>query len=333
MPAFTIKPKALSPFVRFAARICHLFGILLVHPNGDNTKPASRGYATVTAALAAWTSGKLVVVCPGTYAENVTAPDRARIILLGATLGTADAASVAIASPSGGEVAYVQGWGTLEGTVGSLAAAAGAHLALGPGVDLAGAWTGVYRIGRTWYLPSGEAIATYCPADGSVVAVVAGDILVPHPDDTDGEHFSCVTVAGTTRWVGDPRAINIGGVSSSGSGTTYCTFALPTWATGIFWDSWEVVNEVSATNDASHNWTFGLTYDGAVLDSWTTWDPVQQTADRFYSLRRAIGAYTAALTTGADRGATQLEYLFRTKNNSPGNIWYQGGATYRPVIS
>ncbi len=332
MPAFTIKPAALSPFVRFAARICSLFGVLLVHPSGDDTKPSSRGYSTLTAALAAWTAGKLVVVCPGTYAETVTHPDGCRVILLGSTVGIGAGPAFSPDVDDGGEVCYIQGWGTIAGTT-SLNAPAGSHFVLGPGIELAGAFVGTYRVGRTWYLPSGAAIATYCPADGSVVAIAVGDTLNPHQAIAGGEHLTCYDISGTKHWRGKARALYIDGVSSSSTGTTDYVAPMPSWATGVIWDSWEVSESVSTTNDSGNNWTLTLDYAGYILDSWTTWSPTQQSAGRYYLIRRAIGAYTPIPASGADRGSSRLDYLTRTKNSAPGSIWYKGSITYCPVAA
>lgn len=156
--------------------------------------------ATVTEALALASSGDTVLVSGDTYAENVTLPDGVTIYLMGSTLGTAGDHSVTIASPAGGESGRVIGWGTLEATDGSIDAAAGAYVELSPDVEVAGAVTGVIRRGRTWTLQSGEAMATYIPADGSVITdVEEGDLLLDL--NTPPTLLILRDVGGTDTWV------------------------------------------------------------------------------------------------------------------------------------
>lgn len=171
-------------------------GIYLI----DGTTGQAVPYATAAAAVAAAAAGDILSLPPYAVAENLEVFDGLVIRLNGTTLGTAGDHSLTLPAPVGGESVRVCGWGTLEGTVGSLDAAAGAYFDLGPEVTIAGAVTGIYRVGRRWVLQSGEAIATYIPADGSVITDVAtGDELV---DGNTGAALRATTAAAATRWIG-----------------------------------------------------------------------------------------------------------------------------------
>lgn len=182
--------------------VAGLFGIAIVHTKGVDARPSTAGYLTVSAALLAGET--CIVVAPGTYAENVTVGTGVRLILLGATVGAGAGPAVAIASGS----ATVGGWGALSATA-AISAAVGTYLSVGEGVDLTGTVSGVYRVGRRWVLQSGEAVATYLPADGSVVSdVQEGDELIAlgYPDDV----WTARTADGARRWVGSQRIEDTG---------------------------------------------------------------------------------------------------------------------------
>ena len=171
----------------------------------NDGKSIGRSFLTVAAATTVAVSGDCIVVYPGTYAENPGAvADGVTIHFIGnPTVGTGAGPVFTIASPATGEIVRFTGCATITATT-ALTVAAGAIALVDPSVTLTGVITGPWKIGRTIYLQSGNAIATFCPADGSLVAVVAGDKLYDGNTDTEAR---AIDVGGTVYWLGAKQQV------------------------------------------------------------------------------------------------------------------------------
>lgn len=163
--------------------------------------PEDCPYTTVGDANTDASSGDTICVMPGTYAENITAVDGVSYVAMGpVTLGTGAGPAVTIASPSGDESAVFSGPWTIAATA-SISAAAGAYLVLSDDVDVTGTISGIYRRGRSWVLQSGEVLATYLPADASVISDIRyGDRL---HDGNTARWLSARTCDGALEWCTD----------------------------------------------------------------------------------------------------------------------------------
>lgn len=291
-------------------------------------------YATITLALAACSSGDTVMVAPGTYAENVTVPDGVHIHAWGpVTLGTSGDHSIEIDAPVGGESASISGPITLEGTNGSIDAAAGAYFSLDPQVVISGSVTGVYRVGRRWVLQSSEAIATYIPADGSVISdVTACDTLC---DGNTGDVLTALTVVAATQWCTERLTCNITRQSRTSSNIYQLPVIKP--ASGVIYvDGFSPtsvsVGSDSSGNDASHNWNIGVYNDNTVIGSeYNTYTTVAQTVDLFYYPDYfEIGAF---VTVDIGPGATDwgINFKVTTAAGTPGTLTFIPNICYREV--
>lgn len=309
-----------------AGMISTMAGISVVQKSGNDSSPTMKGYLTVAAALSAWSSG-VVIVFPGTYAENITIPDGCRVWLFGATIGTG-AGPAATASGT----AYVGGFGTLSATA-ALSAAAGKYFALGSGIDISGTVTGVYRVGRRWVLQSSEAIATYIPADGSVISdVTACDTLC---DGNTGDVLTALTVVAATQWCTERLTCNITRQSRTSSNIYQLPVIKP--ASGVIYvDGFSPtsvsVGSDSSGNDASHNWNIGVYNDNTVIGSeYNTYTTVAQTVDLFYYPDYfEIGAF---VTVDIGPGATDwgINFKVTTAAGTPGTLTFIPNICYREV--
>jgi len=225
-----------------------------------------------------------------------------------------------------GAVAYLEG----TGTIGTLTAGIGAHFALGANIT-GTAVVGVTRRGRTWYLPSGAAVATYAPADGSVVPVLEGDKLDPHPDDATGSELTCIDVSGTKYWVGEllPFVLQMSATRSSSINYNH-SVSMPSWATAIYFDTVEITVNPAATQDATDRWQFSLTYAGTQQFSYDL-NTLGVATGTSTHLRKKINSVQAIK---ADMSTSQVTNFTLSKLNSPGNLTVYG-PTYsvRPIIS
>lgn len=200
----------------------------------DVSTGESAPYASITLALADAETGDVVACSAGTYVENVVIPDGVTLLCTGpATLGTGGDYSVGIVSDVGGEWARLIGPWVLVATDGSLSADVAAHLSLDPQVVIQGTVTGVYRVGRRWVLQNGEALATYIPADGSVVAVAYGDELW---DGNTSQWMELLNLAGAI-WIGDALEVN-----NNPDGVITGRFGL--WAYDSVHDAWYLCKSI-----------------------------------------------------------------------------------------
>lgn len=314
-----------NPFIKFVVWVLSSFGVAVVADGGNDDYPTTRGYATVQAAIDA--GATFILVAPGTYAENIAPANGGRVILLGATVGTGGGA--AATAPAGGS-ATIGGWGTLSATA-AISAVAGAYLVLGPGITVSGTVTGVYRVGRSWYLPSGAAIATYIPADGSVVAVSVGDRMYYGT----AQVWTKATLCGATmRWLGDSLAISIQ-TTISASATYQIGYQIPAAATGMWLEEWEGNLYVAAPNEAAHRWVITIYAAGVLLDTFDTWNTLAMNPAGMYKMRRALASY-AAIVAGGTRvlvGSVSWDYLSRVKAGTPGTLFGSLSVAWRPVFA
>lgn len=74
------------------------------------------------------------------------------------------------------------------------------------GTVISGTKTGVAKVNGRLELPSGAPIATWCPADSSVIPVIEGQRLL---DLNTGDELQARTIGGTTRWHTDLYPISL----------------------------------------------------------------------------------------------------------------------------
>lgn len=302
--------------------------------------PSGATYTTITAAIAAWSAGSVVRVWPGTYAENPGAlPDGIVIDFVGnPTVGTAGGPVFTVASPGTGEVATLTGSATISATA-AMTVAAGAVLEIDPGIALVGTTAGPWRVGTTLHLASGDAIATYAPADGSLCAVAEGDELW---FGTNNVELHMETVGGTDYWVGDDiSAATAGAYDAPTNISSGVDSALgispPTWATGI------IAREIHAytyqyggTLNAGNCWTGTFAYNDVNIGAGINTGTVPDTASIYTIHRQAVGpAYVALRTDGETFGAgpVVLPSIRWAKVGTPGNFIARTiGLLYAPVV-
>jgi len=311
-----------NPFIQFVVWVLSSFGVAVVVDGGNDDYPTARGYATTQAALTA--GATFILALPGIYAENLIVVSGVRVILLGATVGTGAGPAVTIASGS----ATIGGWGSLSATA-AISAAVGAYLDLGPGVDISGTVSGVYRVGRRWVLQSGLAVATYCPADGSVVPVVAGDQLY---HGTTGLYLTATLCGATMRWLGPQQSCGIQ-TSISVSASYQIAYPVPAAASGVWHTYWEGNLYVGAPNDVSNKWDIGLYSSGVLIDTFNTWTTINMVPTDMYRFRRGINSYAANVADGTKVlvGAVTWDYFLRAKQGTPGALFGSLSFAYCPV--
>lgn len=243
-----------------------------------------RTAAELTARLASVPAGTVICCAQGTYADTFVLPDGTRLILYGA-----DLTAVSIASPGGGEVAYIEG----IGTIGTSTAAVGAHVAVGANVAVTNQ-VGMIRRGRVWYLPTATAVATYCPAAGTVVPVLVGDQLVSvsNPDS----NWSAMTADGAVRWIGDGMQSVIPGTTASVYRSLSATGAmiwrpLATRMTKVWLRTLHIGSRVASGGDATNYWI------------WNIWD--------------TLGNVIATSSTQGDANGTQIHKIIALDDVCP----------------
>ena len=183
---------------------------------------------------------------------------------------------------------------------------------------------------RIYVLASGDAIATYCPANGSEVPVSAGDRLYY---GNTRLWLTATLCTATMRWLGDRMAESVQ-TTITGSASYQIGWVIPVGATGLWFDTWEGDVYVATTNDVTNKWQLTIAAEATVLDTYDTWLTVNQTPSRTYKFRRALAAYVAAVATGTDMGAgVSFNYLNRVKVAAGGNLFGNVSVTYRPVYA
>jgi hypothetical protein len=173
---------------------------------------------------------------------------------------------------------------------------------------------------RRYVLDSGDAIATYCPADGSVVPVAVGDRLY---HGATGLYLTATLCGATMRWLG-PAQSNGVQTTISASASYQISYPVPAEASGIWHTYWEGNLYVGAPNDVGNSWNI-LMYSNAVLiDSINTWTTYAMDAADMYRMRRALNIYRANFSDGGKLGAgggVTFDYLNRTKSGAPGALF------------
>jgi len=289
--------------------------------NGNDAIPGISGYKTVAAALATTIAGNIVVVFPGTYAENVTIPDNVTLHGKGnPILGTGAGPAVQILSPASGEIGYITGSMTLKAT-NAITVIAGAILHLDPDVTLNGTKIGPWRVDRTIHLASGNAIATYCPADSSLCAVLSNDLLWDEAAPGAGL-FHMELVNAVAYWIAADTGItgeNIGSVAATGN--KKFDFQQPAWATKAVVRGFSTLLVTGATNDGTDYWTLELSHKAAIIATAST---AAMTTSRYIYTRTIshVATSTVVLFMDGDEeaGTANLTQLIYTKINAPTNL-------------
>jgi hypothetical protein len=259
------------------------------------------------------------------------------VILLGATVGAGAGPAAALVSAGGGEHCKIGGWGTLVATV-ALQAAVEDYIVLGAGVDLVGSVSGIYRVGRRWVLQSGEAIATYIPADGSVISDVAnGDELCDH--NTNSE-WTRRTVGVTPDWSGERFSVAhmsaSGGVpvnTMTGNTIFYGCCPYSPIGTHLLYESVSVQAVGAAgTHDGTNHYVFSIPYilSGAVGDLGTTVG--LSTAEYLYEY--TVNQIFELPAAGDDTGLYSRQWRFDgTKVNAASNTTVHVGPAWCRLIA
>lgn len=221
-------------------------------------------YTTLAGAVAVAVAGDEIHVYDS-MAESPTIATGVTLVLHGGAVITAITVAAAV-----GAVVYVEGVGTIT----TCTAGIGAHVALGGGITVT-TQSGMVRRGRIWYLPTGQAVATYCPAAATVVPIAVGDqlIAVDYPESI----WTARTADAAVRWVGAMRVMGRSGnsnivvcaLSATGSVVMAQEVGIPTakyWIRAV-----SLWNQVSTTSDGTRYWTINvLDSDGNVLVSIST---------------------------------------------------------------
>jgi len=292
-------------------------------------------FATVTEAIAAMGVGQMtVLVFGGTYAENPGAvPDGGVIHGIGnPVIGTGAGPVFTVASPGTGEIARLTGCMTVSATA-CLTATAGAIFEVDPDVTLSGTTAGPWRIGRTIYLASGDAIATYAPADGSLCAVAEGDELWY---GTENVTVHMETVGGTDYWVGQDLNIGTSGpfdapFNIDGTALTQLNIALPDGSAGFIARTFKATTYAWGTNNGTDYWTISLKFHDTVYATISTGTVPDATGKYIYH-DVAVDTYIVAYADLADTPHASMAYAQSLKFASSGHFSAFGvGGVYAPV--
>lgn len=174
-------------------------------------------------------------------------------------------------------------------------------------------------------------------ASGASVPAAAdyaeGQLLQPHPDDAGGELFTCVDVGGTKHWMGAPLDVHV--LRSTGAKVAnynaYHSAQLPSWATGVYHDTFECNAQPVAPQDATDRWSISLYYNNVLLISYDL-NTLGLTASSYNKIREPIGVVSAVTAPRAVVAGNDLFTL--TKHNAPGSLTCYGLAyIVRPIIS
>lgn len=266
-------------------------------------------YKTLAAAVAAASSGD-VIHAYGGAGENITGKDGVRVVLYGIALGNITLAA--------GVNFYLGG----QGSVVNVSVGIGGVLHLSEMVTVSGSRSGLTRTGNCYYLPDGEAIATYVPADESVVPVSAGDRLY---HETAGLELLARDIGGTVRWHGARQAIGHGASASplfatiSSTTSTYWAAPNDSVATKVMVESISMVMySLGAAHDPSNNYGVSL----GLFNSTTS--ELDNTDGATGGSKEYIIAVNQLWTLPAD-GDNPGSYVQRatakwTKNGAPANL-------------
>jgi hypothetical protein len=145
----------------------------------------------------------------------------------------------------------------------------GNFVRIGEAAKIVTALNGSSVQGRRYVLDSGDAIATYCPADGSVVAVDVGDQLY---DGNTGLWLTAMTAASNTEWV-SPSEIEW---FTHYQGYTSSSFAKwigegPSRRTRLCWlIGYDGHTTLTAGTTGTNYFDVTLNWKGAQILAWTT---------------------------------------------------------------
>jgi len=184
-----------------------------------------------------------------------------------------------------------------------------------------GTKTGLARINSTYELPAGLALATYCPADGSVVTVAEGDTLIDYSAPGAGT-FHLETINAVPYWVATDTVVAVGLIGSVGaSSNRKFDLQKPVWATKAAVRTLSSMVIVGATNDGTDYWTLELSHKAAIVATTST---AGMTASRYVYSRSPSAVATAVITLFVDgaeeAGTANLTQLIYTKVNAPTNL-------------
>jgi len=193
--------------------------------------------------------------------------------------------------------------------------AIGARCEVTAAAPIDGTKTGLARVNGVYVLPAGLAIATYCPADGSVVPVDECQRL-----DITGECTEAwaVDIGGTMYWRSGALILTMDFVDTRAASENAAVVFAMLGADDAYIAQAEEKLRSNAVQDATDNWDIEVEdYAGAIVGSGYNTQTCGSNATDLV-IRWAVGGFIAQIASGTVTGNNGR--ILWTKNNAPGNI-------------